>query len=208
MTTVVKLPRGSRLLSQAASIKLVQSVKVFVGASRRGTETFARILGCSKRTARRLLHPKGLEQFPRLRRCYAIQAARVSGIPVETLCGRADAQPASPRLEAWRPEDSDLEARRKAVTLAAQLSARASFGYDLLCNFAVSHGIAGRPSSVVLELSYGNSFKHRLTLADFDGRGQVGMEYGTDRDGAVLRHHSVDSKIVHKIFRNVRKTKI
>jgi hypothetical protein len=92
------------------------------------------------------------------------------------------------------------------MAAAAQLSARASFGYDLVCDLAVSHGLNGRPSSVVLEVTAADGAKHHIILKDFDGTGKIGMSYSVSGEGQVLRHHSADNALINKIFKTIKRS--
>lgn len=173
--------RGSPTLDRAETDKALAFVKECCSRQHSPVRFLCAAMGCSARTARRIL-AKDKPYASLLKRAYAAAFSRSVGHPLEVVTQPADITYAT-ALRGWTNDLTASLATRTAAHLGAGIATRAMQVFGMLADFSVTHGIDGRPSAVHVSIApaQGNNLRHTLSTAEssfarglllthFDGR--------------------------------------
>lgn len=180
MSAVVARP--CRRLSRKESRILVRRVRDLVADVKMPTKRLAEILGCSVRTARRILNSG--DKIPLLRRAYAHKVSRLLGVSMESICTERE-QPGGGEIKGWKTSDTLPQARYTAAMLGLSVCNIATMAFGLAASFSVMYALDGRPASVEVTVIPGPAKRCVMCWYFSDSMGCVVMRY-TNSSGAVV----------------------
>lgn len=158
-----KRRRSQARLSPTESAALLRFVARNARAGKLDARKLARIVGCSLRTAQRLL--SGNARL--VRRSYAVKLSAALGWPIESMLDVVDATLAD-RLTGWYGVTWNSDAHLAAANLACGVAAFAlSPRYELPSDYFVSNSVvSGRPDYVIVTLKPLFGPRYRLMFTE------------------------------------------
>lgn len=133
----------TKRLSYADSVRFLNNIKRYLPEDAHGrTLRLSEMLGCNRRTAQRLLN-SNVAAVPRLRKTYIEQASAYTGDTMLALVNRLpECAEMRDRMHMLRDGIPKLDQFNEAAILAASMSARVMFGYDMPASFTVDSNAA------------------------------------------------------------------
>jgi hypothetical protein len=167
--------RNTTKLTAEDSVKAVSFIKLHASKKPFPVTYAARMLGCSYRTAWRILSSR-VPYTAKIRKAYVVAYAFNTGAPYEHIVRPFDLD-YSAAIVGWLDVTIASQATKTAALLGAGIATRSMTAHNMVADFSVLHSYDGRPASVVVLVKASPGVAHQLRISEM-----------SDVGGLVLTH--------------------
>ena len=195
--------RGGPTLERSETDKAVAFVREVCADQRHPTKFLTKAMGCSPRTARRLLSSSA-PYSSLMKRSYIVAFAASVGCPLETVTQPVDVEYIE-ALAGWMTTNPASLATKVAAALGAGIATRAMRVFNMPTDFTVAHGPDGRPASVRVDITavIGRKERHGLVVAASSLTGGLLLTH-LDESGAQRCQVTPSADAIDRILKSIK----
>lgn len=193
--------RNTTKLTAEDSSKAVSFIKLHSNKKQFPVTYAARMLGCSYRTAWRILS----EKFPYtacIRKAYIVSYAYNTGSPFEHIVRPFDADYAT-AIAGWLDVTIASQATKTASLLGAGIATRSMTAHNMVADFSVSHSSDGRPAAVVVIVKASVGLTHQLRISEMSDVGGLVLTHTGPRSEVRCQVRPTEA-FIDNILRNIK----